>query len=178
MRFRLSDQRSWSVEFEVNGPQELRRAVARAWDARIQCVRLDDHATDPAFALAARLREINEWMAVRRSRVGATADQIRAWEGQADAWTLRAHSMYGGAPGELAVHLWAAQSWRHISLSGRAVTLPRNVLPEVALSVWTAAEALAAHADRIQVACAAASEATTRGAAESAFDWLKSWDEP
>ena len=103
MKFSLSDRSGWWVQFEADGPQDLRKNVARVWDARIERVRLDDRTTDPAFALAARLREINEWLATRRDRLGASDDQRRAWESQAIAWRQRARSLYGGDPGELRI---------------------------------------------------------------------------
>lgn len=112
MKFRLSDERSWSSEFVANDAESLRHGIAAAWDVRIELVRRNPGTTHPAFALPRRLAEIDGWLAERLARAIVTDDQRRSWEAQASHWRHSANRDLGGddSCSPLRLHVLAGES--------------------------------------------------------------------
>lgn len=153
LSFRLSDEQRWaSAPFSAATAEQLRRGVKQAWEQWV-----GEHARGgihPAFALQARLREIEAWLEERAKRADATADQRASWKTQADHWRYQAKRDLGGK-GVLHLHVQAPRGvWLAVSESGRVQTSGRVVEREIDLAeakrLLSGAEALFAYAQDLE----------------------------
>jgi hypothetical protein len=166
VRLRLSDETVWTSEFTADGAGNLARGIAAAWDERIELVRRVPGATHPAFALAARLTEIDRWLAERLARPVISDEQRRSWDAQTRHWRYTARVELGGDERDspLRLHVWAPGDEGTISVwstlcsrtpSGgwtcnpHAPRVARHVDTERALALWEGACAMAAWARKL-----------------------------
>lgn len=92
--FRVSDSREWaSPPFRATTARRLCAAIRRAWETYVleMSPRLEIH---PAFALQARMSEIDAWL----DRRGGSPEQERSWRSQWDHWRWQARERFGHGP--------------------------------------------------------------------------------
>jgi hypothetical protein len=109
VKFRVTDERVWTREFHAHDAAGLARGITAAWDVRIETARRTQSATHPAFALVARLAEVDRWLMERMTRADSTNEQRRSWESQAWHWRYTARTELGGdtSSSPLRLHIWA-----------------------------------------------------------------------
>lgn len=86
-RFRVTDEIGWEYRFEARTPVEVARGIRAAWEARISETWPGAH---PALRFRVRMSEITAWLLERQGRAGATEEQRRSWNAQADHWRITA----------------------------------------------------------------------------------------